>query len=76
MLNPAADSSPSRPTNAADRTDTCLTVREVLSSNMFAAIGSLEQWCCQSVNAYNMNDMNEYSLTSASSLNNLKSVIK
>ncbi len=49
MLNPAADSSPSRPTIAADRTDTCLTVREVLSSNMFAAIGSPEQWCCQSV---------------------------
>ena len=33
MLDPAA----------AYGTDTCLTMREVLSSNMFAAIGSPEQ---------------------------------
>ena len=38
-----ADSSTSRPTIAADRTDICLTVREVVYFDMSAAIGSLEQ---------------------------------
>jgi len=53
MLNPAADSSLTRPTSRAKQiAHTCVTAREVLSPNMFAAIGSPERSCYQSIYIY------------------------